>query len=141
MVSRGSLFIYLINITKLIYRNVVWICERKDVLVQQFSKDVLKERNFDKVLQKFIVIDIVEKKNDKWFDSCNASHFWGKPFLCIVNRCFLTSKNRYQSIKSKIDLVIHDECHSIENKTTQDFYQWLLTDNNPNCHNRIFGNT
>ena len=32
-------------------RNVVWICERKDVLVQQFSKDVLKERNFDKVLQ------------------------------------------------------------------------------------------
>ena len=28
-------------------------------------------------------------------------------------------------IKSKIGLVIHDECHSIENKTTQDFYNWL----------------
>ena len=83
----------------------------------------------------------LRKKNDKWFDSCNASRFWGKPFLCIVNRCFLTSKNRYHSIKSKIDLVIHDECHSIENKTTQDFYQWLLTDNNPNCRTIGFSAT
>jgi hypothetical protein len=118
-------------------KNVLWICERKDILVQQFSRHILKERSFDKILQNFIVVDIVEKKNDKWFDSCNASRFWGKPFLCIVNRCFLTSKDRYKNIKSNIDLVIHDECHSIENKTTQDFYQWLLSSNNPNC--RIIG--
>ena len=37
--------------------------------------------------------------------------------------------NKYERIKANIDLVIHDECHSIENKTTQDFYNWLLKRN------------
>ena len=57
--------------------------KEKDVLVQQFSKDVLKERNFDKVLQNFIVIDIVEK-NDKVFDSCNASRFGENLFYVLL---------------------------------------------------------
>ena len=47
------------------------------------------------------------------------------PYLCIINRCFLTSREKYKSIKRSIDLVIHDECHSIENSTTQSFYKWL----------------
>ena len=110
-------------------KNVLWICERKDILLQQFSKKILKERNFNNILTKFNVLDFVINKDNSWFQSLNSSSFWGKPFLCIINRCFLTSQDKYQSIKSKIDLVIHDECHSIENTTTQKFYKWLLNKN------------
>ena len=105
--------------------NVLWICERKDILIQQFSKEILKERGFTEVLKKFNVLDFVINKNSEWYNSLNSSGFWGKPFLCIINRTFLTTKEKYKLIKSKIGLVIHDECHSIENKTTQDFYNWL----------------
>ena len=70
-------------------------------------------------------MDFVENKSEDWYNSLNVSSFWGKPFLCIINRSFLTTKRKYKLIKPLISLVIHDECHSIENKTTQDFYQWL----------------
>ena len=49
----------------------------------------------------------------------------GKPFLCVINRSYLTSRKKYQDIQVSLDLIIHDECHSIENKTTQEFYKWL----------------
>ena len=50
--------------------------------------------------------------------------FLGKTFLCVINRYYLTSRKKYEDIQASIDLVIHDECHSIENKTTQQFYEW-----------------
>ena len=56
---------------------------------------------------------------------------WEKPFLCIINRSYLTTRKKYEHIKSNIDLIIHDECHTIENTTTQQFYKWLsLKQNN-----------
>ena len=106
-------------------KNVLWICERKDVLNQQFSRNILKERNFENILKKFTVLDFSKNKINNWYDSINSSIFWGKPFLCIVNRCFLTTKQKYKLIKQKIHLIIHDECHSIENKTTSEFYKWI----------------
>ena len=120
--------------------NVLWICERKDILTQQFSKNVIRERGFKQILDKYNVLDFVQKKSDKWYDSLNSSQFWGKPFLCIINRCFLTTKNRYLNIKCPINLVIHDECHSIENTTTQEFYKWLESHNSTkNIQTRIIG--
>lgn len=107
-------------------KNVLWICERKDILKQQFARDTLKERKFAHILKKFNVLDFAENKIANWTTSLDSARFWGKPFLCIINRCFLTSGNKYERLKSRIDLVIHDECHSIENKTTEEFYKWLM---------------
>lgn len=107
-------------------KNILWLCERKDILKQQFSKETLKNRGFEIIFKKFNVINFVDLKNDKWYDSLNSSKFWGKPFLCIINRAYLTTMKKYENINATIDLVIHDECHSIENKTTQNFYKWLF---------------
>lgn len=107
------------------YANVVWICERKNILTHQFSNSILKERGFSKILDSYRLIELVDTKNPDWPDSLNSSKFWGKPFLCVINRSYLTSRKKYMDIKVSIDLVIHDECHSIENKTTQEFYNWL----------------
>ena len=106
-------------------KNVLWICERKDILLQQFSSSIIKERGFDSILKKFTIIDYVSVKKTKWYDSLNSTKFWGKPFLMYYKWSFLTSQKKYQNITNTIDLVIHDECHSIENKTTQNFYSWL----------------
>ena len=121
--------------------NVLWICERKDILTHQFSKSVIKDRGFDKILKNFNVLDFVNNKNGEWYESLNSSIFWGKPFLCIINRCFLTSKNKYEAIKSAIGLIIHDECHSIQNCTTQIFYKWFTEKHCSkfNIKNRIIG--
>lgn len=110
--------------------NVIWICERKDILSHQFNKKIIKDRNFSKILQKFNILNYVENKNSKWYESLNISKYWGKPYLCIINRAYLVSLCRYRKITESIDLVIHDECHSIENITTQLFYRWLHNYNN-----------
>ena len=109
--------------------NVIWLCERKDILNQQFSRDTIKERNFNNILKNFIVFDYSVIKKSTWYDSLNACRFWGKPFLCIINRAYLTQSEKYKNIKTKISLIMHDECHSIENKTTQDFYKWIKVKN------------
>ena len=126
--------------TKYPNKNILWICEKKDILLQQFSYTILQERGFDKLLTQFNVLNFVSHKPDKWYESVNSAKFWGKPFLCIINRSFLTSQQKYKNIKSTIDLVIHDECHSIENTTTQEFYKWLQEhNNNMNIQNRFIG--
>ena len=121
--------------------NIIWICERKDILIQQFSRNVIKDRNFSPILKHFNVLDFVELKKDDWYQSLNCSTFWGKPFLCIINRAFLTNREKYKNIKTPIHLVIHDECHSIENNTTQLFYEWLVKYNKTkhNLQSRIIG--
>lgn len=113
-------------------KNVIWICERKDILSHQFSQKTLHARNFQSILEKFNVLDFVEHKDSKWYEALNSSMIWGKPFLTIINRCFLTSRQKYQQIKVPISLIIHDECHTIENKSSQQFYQWL-TKTHPEC--------
>ena len=65
--------------------NVFWICERKDILSQQFSKETIKNRNFTHILKNYNILDFSQNKNDKWYDSLNSSRFWGKPYLCIIN--------------------------------------------------------
>lgn len=110
--------------------NILWICERKDILVQQFSRETIKNRNFTNIIngKRFNILDFTINKASNWTSSINSSFFWGKPFLCIINRSFLTSQEKYKEINQPIHMVIHDECHSIENKTTQTFYKWLFTE-------------
>jgi len=107
--------------------NIMWICEKKSILIEQFSSNNIKERNFTNILKKFHLLNYSEIKQKDWFNSVNTSKFWGKPVLLIINRAFLTSSEKYKKIKLDFHLIIHDECHSISNKTTQTFYQYNLS--------------
>jgi hypothetical protein len=106
--------------------NVLWICEQKSILVEQFSKDTLKSRGFEAVYKTFLLLDYSIRKPADWVQQVQSASIWGKPLLVIVNRAFLTSSTRYEHLKLPIHLVIHDECHSITNATTQAFYKWIL---------------
>jgi hypothetical protein len=103
--------------------NILWICEQKSILYQQFSR----KSNISKELyETFLVYNYCDNKDPEWFKKVKNSYFWKKPSLIVINRAYLTSANRYEELKIPIHLVIHDECHSIKNKTTQIFYKWLL---------------
>ena len=110
---------------------IFWICERKSILDEQFDSDSLKKKGFYQYLKDhFNIVNFSKNKTKNWYESIHAAKFWMKPILVIINRSFLTSQNRFKMIKLPIHLVLHDECHSIANHTTQEFYKWLH-ENNP----------
>lgn len=106
--------------------NVLWICEQKSILVEQFSKDTLKSRGFEGVYKTFLLLDYSVRKPADWVKQVQSASVWKKPLLVIINRAFLTSSTRYEQLKLPFHLLIHDECHSITNATTQAFYEWIL---------------
>ena len=81
--------------------------------------------------KKYLIYNFNDDKNKKnnWYTNLNSSKFWKKSKLVIINRAFLTTKNNYEKININIDLIIHDECHSISNNSTQTFYKYILTKN------------
>jgi superfamily II DNA or RNA helicase len=107
--------------------NIMWICEKKSILIEQFKYQNLKERNFDIIFEKFNILNFSEFKLSDWYNSVNTSIYWNKPVLLIINRAFLTSNDKYKKIKIPFHLVIHDECHTIINKSTKEFYEYILS--------------
>ena len=105
--------------------NVLWICEHQNILSQVFfGKNLLDWEK--EILQQYNVLKFYDRKDVSWTNSVNCARFWGKPALIVINRPFLTSQERYKKLGLPIHLVLHDECHSAYNKSTTQFYDWLL---------------
>ncbi len=107
--------------------NIIWICEQKSILIEQFQQSTMRERGFQSILKPFNVLNYSEYKLGTWHESVNSAKFWGKPVLLIINRTFLTCADKYKLIKLPFHLIIHDECHTIINKSTQEFYKYTLS--------------
>ena len=114
--------------------NIIWICEKKSILIEQFNIENLRDRDFNHIFQKYNILNFSEHKLKNWYNSVNSAIYWNKPVLLIINRAFLTSGNKYKKIKLPFHLIIHDECHTIVNKTTREFYNYSLNKNiKPKC--------
>jgi hypothetical protein len=104
---------------------IFWICEQKSILEEQFAATTLNSKGYSRVIVKFLVHDFTKTKPSNWPSLVNQAAVWRRPQLVIINRAFLTSQERYKALRKSIDLVIHDECHSIRNRTSQDFYSHM----------------
>ena len=106
--------------------NIYWICEHKFILIELFKNsnfaDLFKSFN-----NNFNIINLSENKKKNWYDLINDS---SRPVFVIINRSFLVSQEKYKRIKKNIDFIIHDECHSIKNKTTTQFYNYIKENHN-----------
>lgn len=111
-------------------QNVLWICEHQTILSQLFDPKNLHDWE-KQILQHYHLLKFYNRKDSEWANTVNCSKFWNKPALIIINRPFLTSQERYKKLGLSISLVLHDECHTCTNNTTQEFYSWLL-EKNPN---------
>jgi len=109
--------------------NILWICEQKDILEQQFNNSLLKKKNelFYEYSKRYNICNYSVNKQKNWVDSINASKFWNKPLLCIINRSFFTMNENYKKIKVKFDLVLQDECHTSINSSSKRMYEYFLT--------------
>lgn len=105
--------------------HILWLCEQKSILIEQLSRSTLRERGYEDVFNTFLVVDYTETKPTKWYGEVNSATFWNKPILLVINRQFLVSQEKFTKLKLPIGLVIHDECHSVQNSTTQKFYTWI----------------
>lgn len=105
--------------------HILWICEQKSILVEQFAKETLNSRGFAAIYKTFLLMDYSVTKPADWIHQVNSAQIWRKPMLIVINRAFLTSSLKYQALRAPLGLLIHDECHSITNATTQAFYSWL----------------
>jgi superfamily II DNA or RNA helicase len=103
---------------------IYWICERKNILKEQFDSSTVKKKGFhfgDCIVFRFDQ----DKKTPQ--SSIYESRIWGKPRVVIINRTYLTYSRRYRShpISDPITMVLHDECHTATNKSSVAFYEWL----------------
>jgi len=110
-------------------KNILWLCEQKTILKEQFNKNILKQKGYNIIYKKFMIINYTEKKNKNWHHIVNSATIWKKPILLVINRSFLVSQKKYENLNMNIGFIIHDECHSIKNKTTQQFYNFMLDKN------------
>ena len=107
--------------------NILWLCEQKSILIEQFDSNTLKKKGYRHINATFLVINYTVHKDSDWASKLNSAVFWKKPILLIMNRSYLVSQLRYERLKTEFGLVIHDECHSIKNNSTQKFYQYMLS--------------
>ena len=105
--------------------NIIWLCEQKSILIEQFTRNNIKKKGYKNILKDFLIIDYSRNKDKNWYDNVNSASFWKKPILLVINRAFLVSLDKYKKIKTLFSLIIHDECHSIRNSTTRKFYTYI----------------
>lgn len=106
--------------------HVMWLCEQKSILTEQFNRSVITERGFGDIFKRFMVIDHAQYKTQTWVQNVRSACAWKKPILLIINRAFLVSKERYSSLDMNFGLIIHDECHTVTNNTTKAFYEYTM---------------
>lgn len=106
--------------------NILWLCEYKTILKQQFIRERVKNIGFTDIYKKFNILEYHNIKQKDWTNSINCAKYWNKPALIIINRAFLTSCENYKKISLSLGLIIHDESHTIINNSTQKFYNYFL---------------
>ena len=101
--------------------NIMWLCEYKTIINELFLNKLFNI-DLNILKKKFEIFNFSKDKPNNWVEILNNCK---RPFLLFINRAFLTSQLKYKNLTKSIDFIIHDECHSINNKTTQAFYNYL----------------
>ena len=105
--------------------NIFWLCEFKTIINELFSNDYFS-RELNDIQQNYTIFNYAKDKPKNWVETINNCE---TPFILFINRAFLTSQEKYKVIHKNIDFIIHDECHSIKNKTTKEFYNHISSKN------------
>ena len=108
-------------------RNIIWLCEQKNILYDLFNNSNISNYINDNISKSTKIINIVNKQNSNFIQDLNNLNSSDKivNYFLIVNRAYLTYSNRFVDLKNIPGLVIHDECHSINNKSTQSLLEYF----------------
>lgn len=101
--------------------NIMWLCEFKNIINDLFDNHLFC-KYLNNLKETYVILNYSKEKPKNWTKIINKLD---KPYLLFINRAFLTSKENYKNITNNISFIIHDECHSINNETTQNFYNYM----------------
>ena len=65
-------------------RNILWLCEKKSILIEQFDRNILKQKGYYSIFKKFLIINYSKRKSKNWYSEINCAQFWNKPILLII---------------------------------------------------------
>ena len=51
--------------------NILWLCEKKSILIEQFNKKTIREKGYMDIYKKFFIINYTEKKPSEWYKYIN----------------------------------------------------------------------
>ena len=101
---------------------IMCFTERKHIIRDQFNVENWGWWKNNNILdmKRIKFLEFVDTNDSKWNEKIDRDY--GKPKIVIINRVFLTLKERYKKIsKYYPDLIIHDECHSAINNSSKEF--------------------
>ena len=84
-------------------KNIIWLCEQKSILIEQFKKQNIKKKGYGDLLRNFLIIDYKTRQNRYNIKIC----IFGKNLYCLL--LMWASMNNYKKLKT-FKLIIHDEC-------------------------------
>jgi len=116
-------------------KNIIIFTERINILSDLF--EFKKENKTDKWkllniinLDDFEIINRVTIKKDDWIE--NLSKIDNKPKILVINRSYLTLKNKYKKIThDSLGLILHDECHNTSANQCYEFLKYCKKINIP----------
>lgn len=38
-------------------RNIIWLCEQKSILIEQFNRNIIKTKGYDNIFKKFLIVN------------------------------------------------------------------------------------
>lgn len=101
--------------------NIIWLCEFKTIINELFNNKLFCN-TLNNLNDNFVILNYSNEKPKNWVEYLNNLT---KPYILFINRAFLTSQQKYKNLTNHVSLIIHDECHSINNNTTQEFYNHI----------------
>jgi hypothetical protein len=106
-------------------RNLMWFCEQKTILFDLFNNsEVIKFINEN--FKNLKIFNLIYKKDKTFINTLNSlNNLSEQNYLLIINRAYLSYNNRYTNLENIPGLIIHDECHSILNKSTESIINYF----------------
>ena len=49
-------------------KNIIWLCEQKSILIEQFNKQSIEKKGYSNVLKNFLIITS-KNKNKNWYNT------------------------------------------------------------------------
>ena len=56
-------------------KNIIWLCEQKSILIEQFNKQSIEKKGYSNVLKNFLIINYSKNKNKNWYNNVNSAIF------------------------------------------------------------------
>ena len=60
--------------------NILWLCEQKSILIEQFNTKTLLKKGYSDISKRFLIINYTENKPKDWYNNVNSAIYGIDPY-------------------------------------------------------------